>query len=36
MHVDTEAYIALGFLGGVIAVTLILFGYIIRQQRRRK
>jgi len=32
MYLDTEAYIALGFLGVVIVVTAVLFGYIIRRQ----
>ncbi len=35
MHVDMEAYIALGFLGGVIAVTAVLFGYLLSKRTRK-
>lgn len=35
MNVDMEAYIALGFLGAVIGVTAILFGYLLAKRFRR-
>lgn len=33
MHVDAEAYIAIGFLVSILAVTGVLFGYLMTRKK---
>ena len=35
MHVDTDAYIALGFLAATVIITLGLFGFVLTRKMRR-
>lgn len=35
MHLDTDAYIAIGFLGAIVLITLGLFGYVLTRKMKR-
>lgn len=34
MHLDTDAYIALGFLVATVAITFGLFGFLLTRKKR--
>jgi len=33
MHLDQDAYIALGFLGSIVAITLGLFAFVLTRKK---